>query len=78
MQTRVPKEMLGRIMALVMLSGSGLAPISQAAAGVISKWNLTLMFALPGALVLLVTLWMAINPDFRGFTESLTTTHAGG
>ncbi len=76
MQTRVPKEMLGRVMALVMLSNTGLAPISQAIAGFISKWDLTLMFALSGVLVLLVTLWMASSPDFRSFTKSLTTSHA--
>ena len=72
MQTRTPKEMLGRLMSLVMLAGTGLAPISQAIAGVISKWDLSLLFAIPGVLVLLVTIWMASNPDFKGFTESLT------
>lgn len=72
MQTRTPKEMLGRLMALVMLAGTGLAPISQAIAGVVSKWDLTLLFVIPGMLVLLVTVWMALNPDFKGFTESLT------
>ncbi len=78
MQTRVPKAMLGRIMSLVMLTSSGLAPISQAISGIVSKWSLTLVFALPGALVLLVSLWMASNPDFRGFAESLTATQAEG
>jgi len=33
--------MLGRMMALLMLSSTGLFPISQAIAGVLSKWNLT-------------------------------------
>jgi len=73
MQTQTPKEMMGRLMALVMLAGTGLAPISQAISGVISKWDLTLLFAIPGVLVLLVTVWMAFNPDFKGFTRSLTT-----
>jgi MFS family permease len=78
MQTRTPKEMLGRVMALVMLAGTGLAPISQAISGVISKWDLTLLFVIPGALVLLVTAWMAFNQDFKGFTESLTTARSEG
>lgn len=56
MQTRTPKEMLGRMMSLLMLSSTGLVPISQAISGVLSKWNLTLLFAIPGGLVLLVTL----------------------
>ena len=71
MQTCTPKEMLGRLMALVMLAGTGLAPISQVIAGVIIKWDLTLLFVIPGGLVLLVTVWMASNPDFKGFTEAL-------
>jgi MFS family permease len=72
MQTRTPREMLGRMMALMMLSSTGLMPISQAVAGVISKWSLTMLFAIPGALVLLITIWMASHPDFKGFSESLT------
>jgi MFS family permease len=72
MQTRTPKEMLGRLMSLVMLAGTGLAPISQAIAGAINKWDLSLLFAIPGVLVIMVTIWMAANPDFKGFTQSLT------
>lgn len=78
MQTRTPKEMLGRLMSLVMLAGTGLAPISQAIAGVISKWDLSLLFAIPGVLVILVTIWMASNPDFKGFTKSLTAARSEG
>ena len=54
-QTYTPKDMLGRMMSLITFSSTGLAPISQAVAGVVSKWDLTLLFALSGALVLLVT-----------------------
>jgi hypothetical protein len=57
---------------LAMLAGTGLAPIFQAIAGVISKWDLNLLFAIPGVLAILVTIWMALNPDFEGFTKSLT------
>ena len=46
-QTRTPKEMLGRMMSLLILSSTGLIPISQAIAGALSKWNLTVAFALP-------------------------------
>ena len=78
MQTRTPKEMLGRMMALLMLSGTGLMPISQAIAGALSKWNLTMLFAIPGILVLLMTVWMAFHPDLKGFSESLTVAQAEG
>jgi hypothetical protein len=54
-ETRTPKEMLGRMMALLMLSSTGLIPISQAIAGALSKWNLTMLFVVPGILVVLMT-----------------------
>jgi len=77
-QTRTPKEMLGRMMALLMLASTGLFPISQAIAGVLSKWNLTLMFALPGVLVLLITVWIALQPELKSFSASLTNAEAEG
>lgn len=76
MQTRTPRQMLGRIMALLMLSSTGLVPISQALAGVISKWNLTMLFAIPGTLVLLLSAWMAFQPALKDFSESLTAAQA--
>ena len=72
MQTRTPQDMMGRRMSLMMFSSTGLAPISQAAAGVISKWDLTLLFLLPGILVLLVSLWMSLNPELKGLSASMT------
>jgi|SRR5215208_1319857 len=70
--------MLGRMMVLLMLSSTGLAPISQAISGVLSKWSLDLVFAIPGALVLLLTIWMAFHPNLKGFSESLTAAQAEG
>jgi len=55
-----------------------MVPISQALSGVLSKWNLTLLFAVPGALVLLLTIWMALHPDLKGFSESLSAAQAEG
>ena len=77
-QTRAPKEMLGRMMALLMLASTGLVPISQAISGFLGKWNLTMLFAIPGALVVLmvIVIWMAFHPDLKGFSESLTAAQA--
>jgi len=77
-QTRTPQQMLGRIMALLMFSSTGLAPIAQAISGVLSKWNLIMSFVIPGALVLLLTIWMAFHPDLKGFSESLAAAPAEG
>ena len=71
-QTRIPKEMLGRMMSLLMLASTGLFPISQALAGALSKWHLTLVFALPGVLVLLMTVWITFQPELKVFSASLT------
>jgi MFS family permease len=71
-QTRTPKDMLGRMMGLLMFSNSGLVPISQAISGVVSKWNLTLLFASAGVLVLLLTVWTAFQPGLKEFSEGLT------
>jgi MFS family permease len=77
-QTRIPKEMLGRMMSLLMLASTGLFPISQALAGALSKWHLTLVFALPGVLVLLMTVWMTFQSELRVFSASLTNVEAEG
>jgi MFS family permease len=77
MQTRAPKEMLGRMMSILMFSNTGLVPISQAVSGAVSKWNLTFLFASAGALVLLMTLWASFQPGLQAFSESLAATKAG-
>ena len=71
MQTRTPKDMLGRMMSLVMFSNTGLVPVSEAVSGAVSKWNLTVLFAAAGVLVFLVMLWTAFQPALNVFSESL-------
>ncbi|MEV6683395.1 hypothetical protein AB0N09_42075, partial [Streptomyces erythrochromogenes] len=65
MQTRVPGEMTGRLMSLLMLAGSGLVPVSQALAGALGSKNLSLTFILPGALVLLLASAMPLIRPLR-------------
>jgi MFS family permease len=76
LQKRTPKEMLGRIMSLVMLSNIGLVPVSQAISGAASKWSLTFLFVAAGALILLVTLWTAPRPELMVFSESMLETQS--
>jgi MFS family permease len=77
MQTRTPKEMLGRMMSILMFSNTGLVPVSQAISGAVSKWDLDVLFTSAGALVLLVTLWTAFQPGLKAFSESLAAQQAG-
>ncbi len=70
-QTRTPKKMLGRMMSIVMFSSTGLVPVSQAVSGAVSSWNLTALFVSAGALVLVVMLWMAFQPELNEFSRGL-------
>jgi MFS family permease len=72
-QLRTPKDMLGRVMSMLMLAGLGLVPLSQAISGVISKWNLTGLFSLAGSLVLVMTFWAAFQPALRSLSEEMLT-----
>ncbi|VVB70056.1 Transmembrane secretion effector [uncultured archaeon] len=71
-QTSTPRTMLGRIMSLLMLSSAGLVPVSQAISGAVCAWNLTLLFASAGGLIVLLTIWTAFQPALITFSESLS------
>lgn len=62
LQRQTPKEMLGRVMSLVMLAGVGLVPVSQALVGGLINLNLTGLFVGAGVLMLLVSVWFALQP----------------
>jgi MFS family permease len=70
-QTRTPKEMLGRMMSLLVFASNGLWPVSQGISGAVSKLDLNLLFASSGALVLFVTIWMTLQAGFKTFSDSL-------
>ena len=72
-QTRTPKTMLGRMMSLLMLASAGLIPVSQAISGAVGAWNLTLLLVSAGGLIVLVTIWTALQPALVTFSESLST-----
>ena len=56
---------------MMMLSNTGLVPISQAISGAVSKWSLTMLFVGAGILILLVTLWAAPQPELKVFSDSM-------
>jgi MFS family permease len=77
-QLRTPKDMLGRMMSIMILSNTGLVPISQAISGAVSKWSLTMLFVGAGVLILLVTLWAAPKPELRTFSEKMVAGQPAG
>jgi MFS family permease len=74
-QQRTPKEMLGRIMSMMMLSSMGLVPLSQILAGAVSKWDLTLLFTLAGGLILVMTCWAAFQPALKSLSQDMAISH---
>jgi MFS family permease len=71
-QRQTPQIMLGRMMSMVMFASTGLVPVSEALSGAVSKWDLTMLFASAGVLVFLVTLWTAVHPQMKTFSQSLS------
>lgn len=71
-QKQTPKEMLGRMMSILIFANTGLIPVSQAISGAICKWDLTLLFTAAGILILIVTISAALHPGIKSFSESLT------
>jgi len=71
LQKRTPRAMLGRMMSILMLSTTGLMPVSQAISGAVCTWDVTALFASAGALVVLVTLIALPRPEFTSFSRSL-------
>jgi len=70
-QARTPKEILGRTMSMLMLSTTGLSPVSQAISGAAIKGNIVVLFAVAGALLFLVPVAVANRPELDIFSDSL-------
>ena len=70
-QSRTPREMLGRMMSMLMLTNTGVSPISQAVSGAVIKWSFPAMFVVAGAGLLLVPLWTARQPGLKAVSEGL-------
>jgi hypothetical protein len=63
--------MLGRMMSMMMLSSTGMIPISQAISGAVSRWSLTALFVGAGILILVVTGVTAAQPHLKTFSDSI-------
>ncbi len=58
LQQNAPKEMLGRLMSMVVLAGIILMPLSQAVSGAVLHWNASVLFLSAGSLLLLCALYL--------------------
>lgn len=69
LQKRIPAEKMGRVMSLVMLGSFGLGPISNFVAGLLVDHYLTLMFAVAGAILFLMSLSSLLKREVRTMGE---------
>ena len=60
LQHSTPKEMLGRLMSMIVLANLGLMPLSQAIAGAMLHWSAAPMFLLAGAMLLACAVYIGI------------------
>ena len=58
LQQNTPKEMLGRLMSMVLLAGIVLAPLSTAISGAVLHWNVPALFLGAGALLLICAVYL--------------------
>ena len=64
-QKRVEREVMGRVMSVLMFAVVGLMPFSMALAGVLGGWSLHGMFLIAGAMVVLTTVLSGLSRDVR-------------
>jgi MFS family permease len=60
LQRNTPREMLGRIMSMVLLANLGLMPLSQALAGAMLRWNILALFLVASAMLLACAVYLAV------------------
>ena len=58
LQQNTPKEMLGRLMSMVILAGTLLMPLSQALSGAILRWDVPVLFLGAGGLLFICALFL--------------------
>jgi MFS family permease len=64
-QTHTPREMLGRVMGMVLFANLGLVPVSQAISGFAIKLSLNGLFIGAGVLTIAIAAWMLFTPATR-------------
>ncbi len=67
-QVHTPREMLGRVMGMVLFANLGLVPVSQAISGFAIKLSLNGLFIGAGLLTIAIAAWMLLTPATRLIT----------
>ena len=67
-QVHTPREILGRVMGMVLFANLGLVPVSQAISGFVIKLSLNGLFIGAGMLTIAIAAWMLLTPASRLIT----------
>ncbi|MBE2237344.1 MAG: MFS transporter [Caldilineaceae bacterium] len=78
LQRRTPPDLLGRIMSLILFANVGLAPLSQAIAGALSRGSVSWLFFGAGVALVGVAVWLALQPFVRTMDRELDVTSSLG
>jgi hypothetical protein len=65
LQKRIVKEMMGRVMSLLMLASFGLTPISLGLAGVVAEVSLIALFVGAGVFITLTSVLATADRNMR-------------
>ena len=65
LQRNTPKEMLGRMMSMLLLGNLAFAPLAQALAGVVLRWNVPALFLISGGLLGACVLYLAHSKNWQ-------------
>jgi MFS family permease len=63
LQRSTPREMLGRLMSMVLLANMSVMPLSQAIAGAALRWSVLGLFIIAGLLLLLLTVYLGVSAN---------------
>jgi MFS family permease len=75
-QVHTPREMLGRVMGMVLFANLGLVPVSQAISGFVIKLSLNGLFIGAGMLTIAIATWMLLTPATRLITMGMAKAEA--
>ena len=60
LQRNTPREMLGRLMSLILLASMGLTPLAQAISGAVLRWNVPCLFLGAAGLLFICMIFLAL------------------
>jgi len=71
LQRNTPREMLGRLMSLVLLAGMVLVPLSQALAGICLRWSVTALYLISGGLLATCAIFLTIPSVSKTLSDKI-------